>query len=120
MYRRTFLKSVAGCGLASLGGPAVSLLARELAASSYWGLHPFIEAHPEAVFIRKTGVTSKNDAEAKRLEAFKLAKQIFSLQNSPGIPLTHKFAIKPNLTSAKGTGITHAIVTDPYVVEGFV
>ena len=29
-------------------------------------------------------------------------------------------AIKPNLTSTKRTGLTHAIVTDPYAVEGFV
>jgi uncharacterized protein (DUF362 family) len=120
MDRRTFLKSIAGGSLATFSGPAFNLLARELAAQSYFGLHPFIEAHPEAVFIRKTLVSSKNDAEGKKLEALKLAKQIFTIKDTPGIPLTHKFSIKPNLTSAKGTGITHAIVTDPYVTEGFV
>ena len=120
MDRRSFIKSIGGYGLASLAVPATAVLARELAAPSYFGLHPFIEAHPEAVFIRKTNVASKNDSDAKRQEAFTLAKQIFTLRDTPGIPLTHKFAIKPNLTSAKGSGITHAIVTDPYVTEGFV
>jgi uncharacterized protein (DUF362 family) len=36
------------------------------------------------------------------------------------VPLTHKVAVKPNLTATSGTGLTHAIVTDPFVVEGFV
>jgi uncharacterized protein (DUF362 family) len=118
--RRTFLKSAAGYGVVSLTGPASTLFARWPAAPTYFGLHPFIEAHPEAVFIRKTNVASKIDSEGKRREAFALAKQIFALRRKPGVPLTNKFVIKPNLTSAKGTGITHAIVTDPYVVEGFV
>ncbi len=120
MDRRTFVKSIAGYGLASLSAPAATIFARELAAPSYFGLHPFIEAHPEAVFIRKTNVSSKNDSDGKKGEALALAQKIFTLRDSPGTPLTHKFAFKPNLTSAKGTGITHAIVTDPYVVEGFV
>ena len=120
MDRRSFLKSVAGCGVASLAGPAVTLLARHPSAPAWFGLHPFIEAHPEAVFIRRTSVASKDDSEGKRREALVLAKQIFSLRDTPGIPLTNKFAFKPNLTSAKGSGLAHAIVTDPYVVEGFV
>ncbi len=86
----------------------------------YIGLHPFIEAHPEAVFIRRTAIAAKEDSEAKQNAALTLARQIFTLRDTPGIPLTHKFAIKPNLTSAKGTGLTHAIVTDPYVVEGLI
>lgn len=120
MDRRTFLKSVAGCGVASLAGPAVTLFGREFAAPACFGLHPFIEAHPEAVFIRKTNVASKDDSDGKRQECLTLAKQIFSLRDSPGTPLTHKFAIKPNLTSAVGTGTTYAIDTDPHVVEGFI
>jgi uncharacterized protein (DUF362 family) len=111
---------MAGCGAASLVGHAPTLLARGLAAPAYFGLHPFIEAHPEAVFIRRTGVTSKNDADAKKHEGGALAKQIFTLRDTPGIPLTNKFAIKPNLTETSGTGLTHAIVTDPFVVEGLI
>ncbi|MHC4629822.1 MAG: DUF362 domain-containing protein, partial [Planctomycetota bacterium] len=120
MDRRTFLRTMAGCGAASLVGHAPTLLARGLAAPAYFGLHPFIEAHPEAVFIRRTGVTSKNDADAKKHEGVAFAKQIFTLRDTPGIPLTYKFAIKPNLTETSGTGLTHAIVTDPFVVEGLI
>ena len=120
MDRRTFLGTMAGCSAASLLGTAPPVFARELAAPAYFGLHPFIEAHPEAVFIRKTGVTEKDDANAKKEEGFALAKQIFTLRDTPGIPLTHKIAIKPNLTMTSGTGLTHAIVTDPFVVEGVI
>jgi uncharacterized protein (DUF362 family) len=118
--RRTFLKSAAAYGAVSAAGPTADLFARWSSAPSYFGLHSFIEKHPEAVFIRKTNVASKDDAEGKTREALALAKQIFALRRKPGIPLTNKFVFKPNLTSAKGTGLTHAIVTDPYVVEGFV
>ncbi len=118
--RRTFLRTMAGCGAASLAGRAPTSVTRDPAAPAYFGLHPFIEAHPEAVFIRKTGVASKNDADAKKHEGFAFAKQIFTLRDTPGIPLTYKFAIKPNLTATSGTGLTHAIVTDPFVVEGLI
>jgi hypothetical protein len=111
--RRSFLKGIAGYGAASLANPAATLLAHELAAPAYFGLHPFIEAHPEAVFIRRTNVPSRTDAEAKQRESLALAKEIFTLRDTPGIPLTHKFAIKPNLTAAKESGLYHAIVTDP-------
>ncbi len=118
--RRNFLKRVAGCGAASLAYPAAGLLGEEAPASYSFGLHPFIEAHPEAVFIRRTNVASQADSNAIRRESFELAGRIFSLRSGPGASLAGKFAIKPNLTSAKHTGMNHAIVTDPYVVEGFV
>ena len=111
---------MAGCGAGSLVGRAPMPVSRDPAAPAYFGLHPFIEAHPEAVFIRKTGVTSKSDAHAKKHEGFALGRQIFTLRDTPGVPLTHKFAINPNLTATSGTGLTHAIVTDPFVVEGLI
>jgi hypothetical protein len=118
--RRAFLKTVAGYGLVSAAGPAIRLLAREPAAPSYFNLHPFIEAHPEAVFIRRTALSSRDDSEGRKRETLRLANQIFGLSSTPGVPLTHKYAIKPNLTSAKGSGINHAIITDPHVTEGLV
>jgi len=118
--RRAFLKSAAAYGAVSAAGPAAELFGSWHSAPSYIGLHPFIEKHPEAVFIRRTHVAAKDDADGKKREAMALARQIFALRRKPGIPLTNKFVFKPNLTSAKGTGLTHAIVTDPYVVEGFV
>ena len=95
------------------------MLSREVGSPDCFGLHPFIEAHPEAVFIRRTGVAAKSDADAIRREAHALASRIFS-PGKTGIPLTHKYAFKPNLTSTKGTGLSYAIVTDPFAVEGFV
>ncbi len=120
MDRRTFLRNVAGCGALSLAGPTAALFARETAAPGYFALHPFIEAHPEAVFIRRTNATSKNDSDGKRQASFDLARRILTLRDGSGVPLSHKYAIKPNLTSAVGTGTTYAIDTDPHVVEGFI
>src|SRR5512140_2795585 len=107
--RRTFLKSIGGCGVAAAAGDIV--LARSHPAPAYIGLHPFIEAHPEAVFIRRTAVGSKDDAAAKKEAALSLGRRSLRQRASPGISLSHKFAIKPNLTSGKGTGLTLAIVT---------
>lgn len=120
MDRRTFLATMAGCGAASVVGCAPSPVTREVAKATYFGLHPFIEAHPEAVFIRKTDVASKTDEDALKREGSALAKLIFTLQDTPGIPLANRFVIKPNLTMTSGTGLEHAIVTDPFVVEGLV
>jgi len=117
--RRNFLQSMAGLGAATAGS-AAGLLARPSDPPAYFGLHPFIDAHPEAVFIRKTVVARKNDLDGKKQEAFELAKRIFTLRHTPGIPLSHKFAIKPNLTATDGSGLRYAIITDPYVVEGLV
>ncbi len=120
MERRAFLRMVAGCGLASLTTPTKSWLADEGGPPAYFGLHPFIEAHPEAVFIFKTNVPSKYDSDAKRRESFRLASQIFNSSKTPGIPVTHKIAIKPNLTGTRATGQAHAVITDPFMVEGLV
>lgn len=61
-----------------------------------FGLHPFIEAHPEAVFITRTHVSARTDAEAKKWEGAKLAKELFTLRDTRGIPPSHRMAIKPN------------------------
>ncbi|MEN6605674.1 MAG: hypothetical protein ABFD60_00395, partial [Bryobacteraceae bacterium] len=42
---------------------------------AYFGLHPFIESNPKAVFIRRTHVAQKMDAVAKRNEGLALARQ---------------------------------------------
>ncbi len=120
MDRRVFLKTAVGMGLAWGPKPGFTLLGPDGAAPAYVGLHPFIEAHPEAVFVRQTHVSTKNDSEAKRREAFELARRIFSRRDSPGQSPSVKFAIKPNLTAVEGRGLDFAIITDPYVVEGLI
>ena len=121
MSRRAFFRQLAGFGLATAAAPGEwARASTPPRTGSALGLHPFIEAHPEAVFIRRTMVAAKTDAEAIRKEALALAREVFALRKGPGHALTQTVAIKPNLTSTKKTGLTHAIVTDPYVVEGLV
>jgi len=120
MDRRSFLKRSGGIcfsttlGNYGFGGPL------DEPSLDHIGLHPFIEAHPEAVFIRKTNLASKDDAGGKKKEAEELAGRIFTLKKGAGLPLSGKLAFKPNLTSSKGTGLTYGIVTDPFVVEGLI
>jgi hypothetical protein len=120
MDRRAFLKTAAGMGLASNAWPGLGPLGHEDAAPAYFGLHPFIEAHPEAVFIRQTHVSARNDSEGKRREAFELARRIFTRRDSPGQSPSDKFAINPNITATLGKGLHFAIITDAYVVEGLI
>ena len=121
MSRRAFFRQFAGFGLATVAAPDEwARASTPPAAGSPLGLHPFVEAHPEAVFIRRTKVAAKTDAEARGRKARALAREVFTVRKGPGLALTQTVAIKPNLTSTKRTGLTHAIVTDPYVVEGLV
>jgi Domain of unknown function (DUF362) len=122
MRRRSFFRQLGGFGVATVAAPgewAFASAARAAAAAPL-GLHPFVEAHPEAVFIRRTNVAAKTDAEAIRREALAFARGVFTVRRGPGISAPPIVAIKPNLTSTKRTGLTHAIITDPYVVEGLV
>ena len=90
----------------------------------YFGVHPFIEAHPKAVFIRRTRVAEKMDSNAKRAEGLTLAREIFVPRDRPGVPVTHRVVLKPNSTSVRsrnrpdvenwGTG------TDPDFYEGMI
>src|SRR5512134_3530196 len=95
-----------------------------VAAKPYFGLHPFVEANPKAVFIRRTRVREKMDSATKRAEGLRLAREIFVPMDRPGVPLTHRIVLKPNVISVKsrnrpavenwGTG------TDPDFYEGIV
>ncbi len=90
----------------------------------YFGVHPFIEANPKAVFIRRTRVPHKMAEQAKRQEGLALAREIFVPLSRPGIPTTHRIILKPNVCSVRskdrpdeenwGTG------TDPQFYEGIV
>jgi uncharacterized protein (DUF362 family) len=121
MSRRRFFSQLAGLGAATVAAPDEWWTGTAQAAPKVkrLGVHPFVEAHPEAVFIRRTNVAAKTDAEAIRREARALAHEIFRVQKVKG-GATPTVAIKPNLTSTKKTGLTHAIITDPFAVEGFV
>ena len=121
MKRRRFFERLAGLGAAALVRPD-DLVFGEAAAStaSPLSVHPFVAAHPEAVFIRRTKIRAKTDAAAIRRESRRLFEKVFVRHEGKGLQSPPLVAIKPNLTSTKKTGLTHAIITDPYLVEGMV
>jgi uncharacterized protein (DUF362 family) len=90
----------------------------------YFGLHPFIEQNPKAVFIRRTRVSHKMDEDAKRREGLRLAEAIFVPRDQPGIPVSHRVVLKPNATSLVPRGRpaaeTWGAGTDPQFYEGLV
>jgi hypothetical protein len=106
--RRDFLRTGA---LAAAGAlPGVRLAASPLTVPQpYFGLHPFIESNPKAVFVAKTRVPSVLDDEAKRRAGLKLAREIFVPMTKPGIPVSHRIIFKPNYAG-----------TDAYFYEGVV
>jgi len=90
----------------------------------YFGLHPFIESHPKAVFIRRTRVPHMMDKQAKLREGIELAREIFVPLDAPGVPVTHRVILKPNWTTVFGRGRTveqdwHT-GTDPQFYEGLI
>jgi uncharacterized protein (DUF362 family) len=122
LSRRNFLRlGAAATGIASTG-PLWAAPSRT--PQAYFGLHPFIEANPKAVFIRRTHVPHKMDSAAKLDEGLRLAREIFVPLGRPGVPVTHRVILKPNHTSVRdphrtlednwGTG------TDPHFYEGMV
>jgi len=123
MNRREFMKVIAAAGSAAVLDPMDVLVKRTMAAPGYFGLHQFIEAHPEAVFIKRTNVMDKTDSEVKKQEGIELAKEIFTLRDTPGIPLSQMIAMKPNLTCTSGSAKTidgMGIITDSDFVEGII
>ncbi len=119
MTRRDLLR----CGAAAAAGGVVAT--RQSAGSAaYFAPHPFIEQNPKAVFVRRTRVAHKMDADAKRREGLRLARLIFVPSDRPGIRIDHHIILKPNASSLVprgrpaeelfGTG------TDPQFYEGLV
>ncbi len=112
MLRREFLACAAG------------MVARAAAPKLWFGLHPFIESNPKAVFIRRTRVPHKMDADAKFREGLTLAREVFLPLDRPGVPITHRIILKPNFTSVRGRGRTGednwGTGTDPQFYEGIV
>jgi uncharacterized protein (DUF362 family) len=122
--RRDFLRTGTAVAAGVLGGLELPAASTRM-PKAYFGLHPSIEGNPKAVFIRRTRVPHKMDAEAKLREGVGLAREIFvPLDAPPGVPVTHRVVLKPNFTSVHskdrpdeenwGTG------TDPQFYEGLV
>ena len=124
--RRKFVQSsllaAAGLRLTSFRSPINPF------SSQYFGIHPFILQHPDAVFIMKTDIENKTNGDAIKKAGLDFGRSVFSLtgDNIHGIPLTHKVVIKPNLTCRqrnhdKYTVLgTMGIITDVFFVEGII
>ena len=118
--RRDFLRVSAGAAAA-----AGLSTAAPRQPKPFFALHPFIEQNPKAVFIVKTKVPDKLHEESKREAGLKLAREIFVPADSkPGIPITHRIVLKPNVTSVRDDSRPNAehwgTGTDPQFYEGMV
>lgn len=111
--------------LLAMGGAALlpggAQAARE--AKTHFAVHPFIEANPKAVFIKRTRVSAKTDSAGKLREGLGLIREVLRPVESGGIPVGHRIVLKPNFTSVRnkrpdienwGTG------TDSQFYEGVV
>jgi hypothetical protein len=117
MERREFLQVAAGVGAVMAAGRSWAF---SRPAASHFGLHPFVDSHPEAVFVLRTRVIDRKDAAAKQSIGKTLARQLFALQDTPGIPLSSKIGIKPNITHNNNSGDAYAIITDREFVGGMI
>ncbi len=94
--------------------------------SGYFGVHPFVELHPEAVFIMRTRVDSKTNSESCRKAGLDFGRTVLVPMDETGIAVTRNVALKPNLTSHQAVDPkrgftledTMGIATDVFFVEG--
>ena len=106
LTRRNFLGTSLIAGTARIG------------AAPYFGLHPFIEQNPGAVFVQHVNVATRFDSSAFRNEGLHLARQIFVSMDRPGIPVDHRIVLKPNMIYAGRSGAYEDWGVNPYYYEG--
>lgn len=68
---------------------------------SQFAVHPFVEAHPKAVFIKRTKVASKTDAAGKTREGVQLVRELLRPVDQAGVPVNNRVILKPNFTSVR-------------------
>jgi len=98
--RRSFLKTVAATGAAVAFTPHEAFSSFARTTTTGFGIHPFIEAHPDAVFIMKTSVDVKTNAAAIKEAGLSFGRSVFLGRDvaDGGIAMSTKIAVKPNLT----------------------
>jgi hypothetical protein len=124
--RRNFLRSSSLlCGSAAFIRPSF-VFAGASKPSGYFGVHPFVEQHREAVFIMRTHVDYKTNAAACKRVGLEFGRSILVPMDKTGIPVSYNIATKPNLTAhdvvdrKRGLTLedTMGIATDVNFVEG--
>jgi len=126
--RRNFIKTIGAAGGALILNPFRNLNAYHTKASEYFGIHPFIEDNPDAVFIMRTDVNVKTNSQAIKQIGMHFGKSVFVhlADELHDIPLTNNVVIKPNLTSRGKWDSRYTVegsvgvVTDACFVEGII
>jgi len=94
--RRDFLKTAVAAGGAVTAGPIRAISSRYQTSSEFFGVHPFIENNPDAVFIMRTNVEDILDSEAKKEAGLEFSRSVI-VPREDGVPLTSLIPIKPNI-----------------------
>ena len=124
--RRSFIKTATSVGALNAVKPIRTLSVQRRTSSDHFSVHPFIESHPEAVFVMKTYVDVKTNSAAKVNTGRLFANSVLLPVDKGGMPVTTTIPIKPNLTSSqtqnKNFSLEYGmgIVTDPFFVEGVI
>jgi uncharacterized protein (DUF362 family) len=119
--RRSFLKTLIAGGATLALEPRVLFAGRQTPSAEYFGVHAFVESHPNAVFIMRTSVDTKTDAAAMLEAGLAFGSSVFVPMDVPGTPVSHRVAIKPNIVMMPVAGEEYmGIVTDPHFVEGVI
>ena len=124
--RRSFITAAAAAGAYGLAKPFNLAAARQQTSARHFTVHPFIERHPEAVFVMRTSVDVKTNSPAKVAAGLRFAQSVVLPADENGIPVNHIIPVKPNLLPHRLVTKTFSleygmgIVTDPYFVEGVI
>ncbi len=122
LNRRDFIKTTAAAGAPGIIYPIKAFSAKNQPSSDYFGIHTFIENHPEAVFIMHTNVDEKTNNDAKKQAGLDFGRSVFVPKDNTGFPITSIVPIKPNLKPdvARDPIKRMGMDTDAYFVEGII
>ncbi|MEN8202899.1 MAG: DUF362 domain-containing protein [Bacteroidota bacterium] len=126
--RRSFIRSTLAVGSGVLFNPVDVLSRTPNRQGSMMGVHPFIHEHPDAVFIMRTNVDVKTNSDAMKQAGLVFGRSVFGLTDDSdiGVPLTHQYVIKPNLTCRMRNHDKYTversmgIVSDAHFTEGVI
>ncbi len=123
--RRRFIATAALAGGSAALSPIEVLGSRYQTSAGFFGVHEFVENHPDSVFIMKTAVDVKTNSAAIKQAALDFSRSVF-VPKASGVPLTTLIPVKPNLTSSSTSSKSYTleygmgIVTDPHFGEGII
>ena len=96
--RRDFIKTTALMANMGVLKPVNVFADSTLKTTGFFGVHPFIEQHPESVFIMHTNVNIKTNGDANQREGMRFANEVIVPKDKTGFPTSRLIPIKPNIT----------------------